>query len=227
MHRVTLSAAELSLLATQAGVALPPGMVLPEPAADPDAWPATADAVLRRRGLVDGDDTPVPAVAATLTVLARPDATVHIEVTLPHQASTALFAVSGGLAASLRQLDDGDLELALFPAWELGTELAGAVPAPHRADFPDVVPAYASPAGTAGRRPRPPLPGGAQGSLAATVTSADGTTYGTVEWLATDTGWLGLQSVPGHDGAPGAAVQPPALTTWLAPALDAALAAAR
>jgi hypothetical protein len=278
MHRLTLSATELSLLAAHAGVALPPGLLPPQPPApagpdapppganappagpaappagpaawpadpaawpadpaawpaDPAAWPATADAVLRRRGLVDGDGTLVPAVAANLTVLAAPAVTVRIEVTLPHRARTSLFTVSGGLSAALRQLDDGELELALFPAWELGTELTRAVPdLPEHASTPDrdTVHAYAPQAGAppvVTGRDRPPAPrGGALGALLATVTGADGTAAGTVEWLATGTGWLGLESVPGHGGAPGAAVHPSELASWLAPALDSALAAIR
>jgi hypothetical protein len=140
-HRLRLTADELALLAAGSGLDLPREFRAPESlprtgpesAAEPDAWLtecARADVGLRRRGLLDGGGNPIPSVAANFAVLGAAAVTVHTQVTVGAHTRTALHTLSGGLGAGLIADAGPEIELSLFPAWDLPTELSRAVPDP-------------------------------------------------------------------------------------------------
>lgn len=132
-HRLTLSAAELAVLREHSDLRLPPGF-------DPPPFESTQDdramvvAELTDRRVIDGnpDDAlgwaPVPPVAVNLAVLAQPTALIRIDASVPAGALRSAYALAGELGASLFARGDGAVELSLFPARSLGTELIRAVP---------------------------------------------------------------------------------------------------
>lgn len=132
-HRLTLSAAELVLLADASGLRLPPGFGIPDVEVGEDERRAAALA-LAGRGVVEVhpddplDCAPVPAVAANLATLVRPQVVVQVEVSVHGRGSRALYAVCGELGASVFALAEGAVELSMFPARSLGAELIRVVP---------------------------------------------------------------------------------------------------
>ncbi|GAA2510827.1 hypothetical protein [Pilimelia columellifera] len=222
-RRLALTGLELATLAGRAGWTPPPGFGGPRAA--PGAL-RRAEAGLVERGIMTtgpgagGPSLAVP-VAANLAVFAAAVATICVESRVRGDGSTAWYAVTDRLGASLFALGDGAAELSLFPAELLGRELIRAVPS-----FPpddETARAFAL-----GLAPEPPPAGRAPlAALAhqdADPDTADGTPLswrerefaehlrrrtfgmlrclvtgapdgwrvaGQVLWLATDAGWVG------------------------------------
>ena len=132
-HRLVLTAAEWALLLSVSAMKGPPGF---GPAmVDEPALTAARDTLAERRAVADSpegmrDCVPVQSVAANLAILAVPDVMVQVEVAGPQFGLRAVYAVVGSVAASLFALDDGAVELSIFPAVSLGSELVRAVPSP-------------------------------------------------------------------------------------------------
>src|SRR5690349_14180896 len=125
-RRLTLSAAEFTLLLDGCAMPAPPGFGAPDvPAGDL----RSAAATLADRGVVAVDRVdplryrPMPSVAANLAVLGAPAATVRVEVSAGDRGLRAVYALSGPLGASLFARAGGAVELSLFPAAALGREL--------------------------------------------------------------------------------------------------------
>lgn len=128
-HRLTLSAAELSVIFKEAGVTIPVGFG--EPDVD-EGDLRTAGATLRARGVVmerdDGRLRLAASVAANAATLAAATATVRVEVNIHGSGLRSQYGVSGPFGASLITLPRGGAELSFFPAEALGRELIRAMP---------------------------------------------------------------------------------------------------
>jgi len=142
-RRLRLSADEFALLAEAAPHALPPTFAVP---AVPRERRAAAIDGLRRAGAVaeaPGDETTdggvqpgddltappvVPAVQATVTVLAGAPLGIDVRVTGAGRGRRAWLAIAGMRGASLVQLGDGAVEVSAFTVDRLSVELARLVP---------------------------------------------------------------------------------------------------
>lgn len=172
-HRLALSGPEWRLLCQRAGLRPPPGFG----ATDQPPGQESPDSAgsLAGRGVLRPDsvlELPVPAVAANLAVLAAPAAVVQVGVSVRGDGLRAVYAVRGPLGASLVTLPAGGVELSMFPAVDLGRELARCAPAPERLAAPDPVrTALGSPAA-------PSLPLSGRLPLAALTESAPAWAFG-------------------------------------------------
>lgn len=130
VRRLALRAAEWSLLCQAAGMDPPAGFgpheAVPQPARD------GAQASLRQRGVLTDsgpDDAHVHrSVLANLTILTDPDAVVRLDMSVRDHGLRAGFALRGPLGASLVTLADQGVELSMFAAANLATEIARTVP---------------------------------------------------------------------------------------------------
>lgn len=126
-RRLTLSGPQWALLCRRVGADPPAGFGA---GADvPEDELADAEAALVDRGLLAGADRAVhPSVLANLAVWAAPDLLVRMEISVRGAGLRAVYAVRGQLGGSLLTLPDHRVELSMFPAVRLGTELSRGVP---------------------------------------------------------------------------------------------------
>lgn len=161
-HRLVLSAEEFGVLVRSTGLAMPPGF-----APQPGQSSAPACRSLRAKGVLDDAENVHRSVLANLRVLAAPRLLIHTDVAglPPAPGLRSVHAIAGPLGASLFACSDGAVELSLFAATELGTELVRAVPVPARERIAE---SLASP-----RALRGPLPLAALEAVGALVHSGD------------------------------------------------------
>lgn len=126
-RQLNLGPAQWAVLLRLTGVTPPPWFA---PAVHDEAELAAAADALADRGLVgrDGTGAVSDAVEGALAVLALPSLLVEIEVAAGDRGLRTLLALDGGLGTGLTTLPDAGVELALFPAPELGRRIARAVP---------------------------------------------------------------------------------------------------
>ena len=233
-HRLRLSAAEYRSLVERLGLSMPPG------------WEPRAVGVAEAPGEVH------PSVEANLNVLAHPRIMLDTSATIGPAGLHSVHAVAGSLGASLFALDDGGMELSLFPAVRLGQELIRAVPESGGSTLSGRLPVEALRELGLAELQRSADPRAVaevlaslglatdEAAFATRVAAADGglvclitarvgaeVASGRVTWLHAGGGWVGVTPDPDSSGRRMVRLDPVAredLGVWVAPYVAEALA---